>query len=108
MMTISMIMNIAIKEDATVHKKNIICLNKEYENDLSYVKHMISQSRNNLIVIDNADIVLTLEMKLSISLDDNNQYLIFTHSTKGFRPSEDSFAELIVKNNKGYLNYYLK
>ena len=98
----------AIKEDATVHKKNIICINKDYENDLPYVKHLISGSRNNLIVIDNSDILLTLEMKLEISLDENNQYLIFTQSTEGFRPSADSFAELIVENKRGSLNYYLK
>ena len=98
----------AVKEDATVNKKNIVCLNRDYENDLEYIEHVIAKSHNNLIVIDNADILLSHEMKLAISLDDNNQYLIFTQSTKGFRPSEDSFAKLIVKDKKGYLDYYLK
>ncbi len=59
--------------------------------------------RNKVVVIDNADSILTLEQRVEIALDRNNQYIIISHHSDGFCPGRNSLRELIVKNNKGKL-----
>lgn len=96
----------AIERDTLLRKTNIICLNFD---DISSgnIKHTLASAKGKVIVIDNADVALNTAQRARISLDNMNQYIIFTHSTDGFMPSKGSIAELDVKNGKGKLVYVL-
>lgn len=87
------------------NKSNILCLN--YNTDEKLISEALKESTGKLIVIDNADTILTDNQKFTISLDMRNQYIIFTHSLSGFKPSENSIAELVIENNIGKLYYPL-
>ncbi|MCI9502891.1 MAG: hypothetical protein HFG76_13030 [Hungatella sp.] len=96
----------ALENDSILGNINAICLN--YDDITSGIIDItLKSSRNKVIVIDNADVILTAEQKLKVSMDQNNQYIIFAHSIQGMHPAEKSIAELEVKDNKGTLNYVL-
>ena len=84
---------------------NIICIN--FLTEKKFIDEILTNSKGQLIVIDNADTILTDDQKFDISIDHKNQYIIFTHSLEGFEPSDSSIAELVVKNNVGELYYPL-
>lgn len=96
----------AIERDTLLLQTNIICLNYD---DISSgnITHILDKTSGHVIIIDNADIALSLEQRIQISMDQKNQYIIFSHTTQGFFPNEKSIAELIVKKNKGILLYPL-
>lgn len=98
----------AIMQDAKIYTKPIICLDKNIL-ILPTLSHAILEtfqnSRNKLFVIDNADLLLTPELQEFISLDSNNQYIIFSHASKGYNLHNKSFSELKIQNGKGNLIY---
>lgn len=96
----------AIERDTLLGKTNIICLNFD-DIPSGNIEHTLASVKNKVIVIDNADVALNLSRRMQISLDTDNQYIIFTHSTDGYKPSRRSLAELVVKNGKGRLVYRL-
>lgn len=96
----------AIERDTLLGKTNIICLNFD-DIPSGNIEHTLASVKNKVIVIDNADVALSLGQRMQISLDIDNQYIIFTHSTDGYKPSRGSLAELVVKNGKGRLVYRL-
>lgn len=58
----------------------ILCLNYlDYQKDIMTI---ISNTQGKLIVIDNADILLSDDIRKYISLDDKNQYLIIGRNPK--------------------------
>ena len=63
----------------------------------------IGQLKNKVIVIDNADSMLSLEQRAEIALDTRNQYIIISHHSEGYCPGRNSLRELMVKNNKASL-----
>lgn len=65
----------ALEEWAESHDEPFVCINYK---DISkiQVEKFIKESRGKLIVIDNADIVLTKECRRHIALDTNNQYIL--------------------------------
>lgn len=96
----------AIERDTLLGKTDIICLNFD-DIPSGNIKHTLESVKNKIIIIDNADVALSLNQRMQISLDIDNQYIIFTHSTYGYKPSKGSIAELVVKNGKGRLIYRL-
>lgn len=96
----------AIKRDCLINKTNIICLN--YKDKVSSnIENILNIIKDKIIVIDDADIALSMEQKVRVAMDKDNQYIIFAHSTEGFFPNDASIAELVVSNNKGKLVYTL-
>ena len=58
----------------------ILCLNYlDYQKDIMTI---VSNTQGKLIVIDNADILLSDDIRKYISLDDKNQYLIIGRNPK--------------------------
>lgn len=96
-----------IKKDALVNNRNFLCL--DY-NDLqtNNVANVIGKVKSKVIFIDNAEIVLNDMQRTAISFDTANQYVIFTHNTRGYKPNRLSFATLEIKGNQGYLSYDLQ
>lgn len=96
----------ALENDSILGNLDAICLN--YDDITSGIIDItLKSAQNKIIIIDNADIILTDEQRFRISTDQDNQYIIFAHSIQGMHPSEKSIAELLVKNNKAKLNYVL-
>lgn len=60
----------------------------------------LKRCRNNFIVIDNADILITDEIRRFINFEFSNQYMLFLRNCDGLNLSDDSFTGLYVKGNK--------
>ncbi|MCM1121956.1 MAG: ABC transporter ATP-binding protein [Eubacterium sp.] len=74
---------------------NILCLNYlDYQKD---IKEIIEQARGKLIVIDNADIVLSDEARKYIAVDDKNQYLIIGRNPKNLFTTKENLFELVSR-----------
>lgn len=59
----------------------------------------IKQCRNNFIVIDNADILITDEVKRFVNFEFSNQYMLFLRNCDGLNVSDKSFKVLKLNNN---------
>lgn len=83
-----------IRECMAVNPK-ILCLNYlDYQKD---ILDIISQVEGKLIVIDNADILLSDDIRKYISLDNKNQYLIIGRNPKNLFATKENFFELVSK-----------
>lgn len=73
----------------------ILCLNYlDYQKDIMTI---ISNTQGKLIVIDNADILLSDDIRKYISLDDKNQYLIIGRNPKNLFATKEKKFELVNK-----------
>lgn len=73
----------------------ILCLNYlDYQKDIMTI---ISNTQGKLIVIDNADILLSDDIRKYISLDDRNQYLIIGRNPKNLFATKENLFELTNK-----------
>lgn len=84
-------------KECEASKSDILCLN--YMNPLEEIENKISESKGKLIVIDNADVVLTDKIRKYISLDDKNQYLIIGRNPENLFTTSDNLYELVRKKN---------
>ena len=96
----------AIEKDAMISKNNILCLNYDDINS-GNIKYTLENVKGKIIFIDNADITLTIEQRCKVSMDSDNQYIIFTHNTHGYNPNKNSITRLVVNGKRGYLNHFL-
>lgn len=72
---------------------DIMCLNYlDYQKDIADI---IKKANGKLIVIDNADVLLTDAARKHIALDDRNQYLIIGRNPKNLFATKDNLFELI-------------
>jgi hypothetical protein len=71
------------------------------------INNVINTSKHKIIIIDNADLILDVTQRVKMSMDTNNQYIVFIHNIDGFKPIDKSIAELEVTNNVGKLVYPL-
>lgn len=75
------------------------------ENNID-IESIIKKAKNSLIIIDNGDIVISDNMRGYISTDENNQYIIMSHSVMGYTfRSKYNSAKMIFKNNRLTLKY---
>ena len=74
-----------------------MCLN--YLDYQKNIKEILSQVKGELIVIDNADILLDDDARKYISLDDKNQYLIIGRNPKNLFTTRENLFELVSKKN---------
>jgi Holliday junction resolvasome RuvABC ATP-dependent DNA helicase subunit len=72
---------------------NILCLNYlDYQKDIAGI---IKSAEKKLIVIDNADVILSDEVRKHIALDDKNQYLIIGRNPKNLFATKENLFELV-------------
>lgn len=84
----------------------IVCLNYlDYQKD---IKEMLTQMKNKMIVIDNADILLDDETRKFISLDENNQYLIIGRNPKNLFTTKDNLFELVSNKNEDVTEFWIQ
>lgn len=79
-------------EELAAEQKNIKCYN--YLDLKTGYKTAIKKSKNKLLVIDNADLLLDDKMREYIARDKNNQYIIIGRNPKGLRLNYDEICEL--------------
>ena len=85
------------EEDAAKNPR-LLCYNY-----LDYQKNIfeeIKSSEGKLIVIDNADLLLTDELRKYISLDGKNQYLIIGRDPRNLFATRDNIFELVSKKEE--------
>lgn len=85
-----------LREDAAKNTK-LLCYNY-----LDYQKNIfeeIKQSEGKLIVIDNADLLLTDELRKYISLDGKNQYLLIGRNPRNLFATRDNIFELVSQRD---------
>ena len=71
---------------------DILCINYlDYQKDIG---EMIKSVTGKLIVIDNADVLLSDNIRKYIALDDKNQYLIIGRNPKNFFTTKENLYEL--------------
>ncbi len=81
-----------IKELSTEDKR-IKCFN--YLDIKKNYKNSIKKSKDNLFVIDNADILLNDKMREYIAKDTNNQYIIIGRNPTGLMITRDNIYEIM-------------
>lgn len=77
-----------------------------YKNGNS-IESAIGNLRNNIVIIDNADIILTDENRFGIALDESNQYVIMTRRLEGLMLDKNEIAFMKRSNNEFSLEYPL-
>jgi Holliday junction resolvasome RuvABC ATP-dependent DNA helicase subunit len=71
---------------------DILCINYlDYQKDIG---EMIKSVTGKLIVIDNADVLLSDNIRKYIALDDKNQYLIIGRNPKNLFTTKENLYEL--------------
>lgn len=60
----------------------------------------IKQCRDSFIVIDNADILITDEVRRFINFEFSNQYMLFLRNCDGINVSDKSFKVLKLEDNR--------
>lgn len=81
-----------IRECMAMNSK-ILCL--DYFDYQKNIKEILSQANRKLIVIDNADILLSDDTRKYISQDDKNQYLIIGRNPKNLFATRENLFELV-------------
>lgn len=105
--------------DRQSHIRNDIkCINSRYvdmackkSNGQSlYITRILKDTSGALVVIDNADVLLTSKVRDFIVMDSRNTYVLFGRNVTGLWTTENNIAELVRDDaRKGmYLNYYFK
>jgi hypothetical protein len=72
---------------------NILCLN--YLDYQKNIEGIIKMAEKKLIVIDNADVLLSDDVRKYIALDDKNQYLIIGRNPKNLLATKENLFELV-------------
>ena len=60
----------------------------------------LKKCRNSFVVIDNADILITNDIRKFINFEFSNQYMLFLRNCDGLNVSDKSFKVLKLKDNK--------
>jgi len=72
---------------------DIMCMNYlDYQKDIA---SMIKLAEKKLIVIDNADVLLSDDIRKYIALDDRNQYLLIGRNPKNLFATKENLFELV-------------
>lgn len=96
----------ALMQHTAIYKNPIVFINYcMVLGDTGRIKDYLKASKNKLIVIDNADVLLTKELRVNIAMDASNQYLIFGRDVRGLGINERSIANLEIKDSIGKLKY---
>lgn len=94
----------AIKQETMLGDNRFLTINAdEFINGT--IDFLLENNRDKVIVIDNADAILSYKHKFNIARDNKRQYIIFAHSVNGFYAVDSMIATLHVENGKGWLSY---
>lgn len=95
-----------ILQEYSASDQRLICLN--YLNVNKEIKAEIANASGKLIVIDNADVILTDDMRKDIALDKKNQYFIIGRNPKNLLTTKENLFELKQEKAGNVIEYSLK
>ncbi len=87
------------------NSNDIVCIN--INTPLFNLPEFIENNSNKLIVIDNADIILSNRDKFAVATDDKNQYIILGRNVSGFHIMNEQYTEFKIVDNTVKLIYPL-
>lgn len=79
-------------KEIEINNSQLLCLN--FENAQDEIRDILSETGGKLIVIDNADILLSDDVRKNISIDDKNHYLIIGRNPRKLFMTSDNLFEL--------------
>lgn len=95
-----------ILQELSATDKRLLCINyldfnKEIENE-------IENASGKLIIIDNADVILSDDIRKKIALDRENQYFIIGRNPKNLLATKENLFELDQEKAGNVISYSLK
>lgn len=97
-----------IMQEAAVEDKRLLCINYISKTHDVDIEKLIMGTKGKLIVIDNADIILTDNLRKHIALDNENQYIIIGRNPSNLLTTKDNLYELDVTNTEENTVFRLK
>ena len=92
--------------DLRAIRNDVVCL--DYANEGDSILELVRKSRNKVIVVDNADVVLNNNIKFEMACNTKNQFILFGRDTFGLCLGTRQYAELIIRDRVGVLYYPFK
>lgn len=96
----------SILQETSVEDERIICIN--YLDVHKNIFYIIQNAKKKLVIIDNADSLLTDEMRKWIAFDRDNQYLIIGRNPSNLMLTKENLFELIRKEENGIISFSIK
>lgn len=95
-----------ILQELSATDRRLVCLN--YIDNGDRVKNEIINASGKLFVIDNADAILTDELRKKIALDRENQYLIIGRNPRNLLTTQENLFTLKQEKNGNVISYSLE
>lgn len=92
-----------ILQELAVTDQRLLCLN--YLDTNKGIGSEIAEACGKLIIIDNADAILTDEMRKKIAVDKKNQYFIIGRNPKNLLATKENLFEL-KQEKANHMTYY--
>ena len=93
------------------NNSNIIALNASRVKSLKKsgvdIANLITKTKNKLVVIDNADLILTESVTKAIFFNQDNQYILFGRTCNGLCLDENEIAELEINDKNEIVTNYI-
>lgn len=96
----------AILQELSAIDKRIVCIN--YLDINKEIKEEIEKASGKLIIIDNADVILSDDTRKVIAFDRENQYLIIGRNPKNLLITRENLFELNQEKIGNVMSYSLK
>ena len=89
-----------IIQEAAVEDNRLLCVNYLSKTQDIDIEKIIMGAKGKLVVIDNADVILTDKLRKHIALDGENQYIIIGRNPSNLLTTKDNLYELEVTNTE--------
>ena len=89
-----------IIQEAAVEDNRLLCVNYLSKTQDIDIEKIIRGAKGKLVVIDNADVILTDKLRKHIALDGENQYIIIGRNPSNLLTTKDNLYELEVTNTE--------
>lgn len=97
-----------ILQEASLEDDRLLCINYLDKRKGRDIDELIQNATGKLIVIDNADILLTEGLRKYIAFDSKNQYIIIGRNPSNLMATRENLYELSVENKDGKTIFRLK
>lgn len=97
-----------IIQEAAVEDNRLLCVNYLSKTQDIDIEKSIMGAKDKLVVIDNADVILTDKLRKHIALDGENQYIIIGRNPSNLLTTRDNLYELDVTNTEENTTFRIK
>ena len=97
-----------IIQEAAVEDNRLLCVNYLSKTQDIDIEKLIMGAKDKLVVIDNADVILTDKLRKHIALDGENQYIIIGRNPSNLLTTRGNLYELDVTNTEENTTFRIK